>query len=191
MSYRPITDTWILARCKYKNGVKYYGGYPGGFLERARSLLGVSIGQPVLHVCSGMVRDYPYKGGFGPNDETLDLDPETEPDYIQDAREPFPLRVSDSGKLVLWPAILMDPPYTPPDADHYVPGRDVLPEPNLLLKNGLEAVRKGGRVGLLHYVLPSPPRNMDVKFVACISVYVGFNNRVRCYSVFERGFDSG
>jgi hypothetical protein len=32
VSYRPITDVWILARPK----VKYYGAYPNGFLERAR-----------------------------------------------------------------------------------------------------------------------------------------------------------
>ena len=31
MSYRPITDVWILGRPK----VRYYGAYPSGFLERA------------------------------------------------------------------------------------------------------------------------------------------------------------
>lgn len=40
MSYRPITDFWILARPK----VKYYGAYPSGFLERARALVGVMMG---------------------------------------------------------------------------------------------------------------------------------------------------
>ena len=69
MSYRPICDTWILARSK----VKYYGAYPAGFLERARSQLGVHINDPVLHVCSGKVKDYPYAGGFGPNDKTVDI----------------------------------------------------------------------------------------------------------------------
>lgn len=65
MSYRPITDVWILARPK----VKYYGAYPNGFLERARALLGVSPFDPVLHVCGGSAREYPAKPrGFGPRE---------------------------------------------------------------------------------------------------------------------------
>src|SRR5882757_1099547 len=90
MSYRPITDLWFLARAKLKDGKKYYGAYLGGFPERARVLLGASIHDPVLHVCGGMAKFYPYKGGFGPNDQTLDIDPATEPDFLQDARDPFP-----------------------------------------------------------------------------------------------------
>jgi hypothetical protein len=44
-NYRPITDTWILERAKLKGGQKYYGAYLGGFPERARALLGVTINQ--------------------------------------------------------------------------------------------------------------------------------------------------
>jgi hypothetical protein len=186
MSYHPIHDLWFLARCKYQGGVKRYGGYPGGFPERARALLGVTLSDPVLHVCGGLVRHYPYPNAIGPNDRTLDLDPATEPDFLQDARDPFPspLQVMlnwSSG----WPAILMDPPYSEEDAEHYAAGADRYPSPNLLLKNSLDAVRPGGRVGLLHYVLPSPP-SKKVKFVAAAGVVVGFNNRVRVFSVFER-----
>jgi len=54
---------WILTRAKLKGGVKYYGAYPGGFPERARALLGAIIDEPVLHVCGGVVRHYPYRGG--------------------------------------------------------------------------------------------------------------------------------
>src|SRR5688572_3426160 len=87
MSYRPITDIWILARPK----VKYYGAYPSGFLERARALLGVIPTDPVLHVCGGRAKDYPAKPrGFGPNDRTLDLDAGLEPDYVQSATDQLP-----------------------------------------------------------------------------------------------------
>jgi len=188
MSYRPITDTWILARAKLLGGRKYYGAYPGGFPERARALLGVTINDPVLHVCGGMSRFYPYKGGFGPKDCTLDLDPATEPTYLQDAREPFPgghagiFRETEAG----WPAILIDPPYSEVDAEEYVPGKAAYPSPNGLLKHALEAVRPGGRVGLLHYILPQPPKGIECKFIACVGVIVGFNNRIRVFSVFER-----
>lgn len=185
MGYRPITDTWFLARAKLKGGRKYYGAYPGGFLERARALLGVGEEDAVLHVCGGRVKDYPYRRGFGPHDKTLDLDPALEPDYLQDAS----LGLPTMGAAFLWPAVLIDPPYTETDADHYVPGRDSLPRPNVLLKNALEVVRPGGRVGLLHYILPQPPK--EAVFVAAVSVLVGFNNRVRVFSVFERPWGNG
>jgi hypothetical protein len=171
MGYRPITDIWILARPK----VRYYGAYPAGFLGRARALLGVTIDDPVLHVCSGKVLDYPYSG-VGARDMTLDLDPALKPDYLQDAREPLPKGFK---------AILADPPYTDEDADHYVPTHHQLPSANALLKNMLLAVKPGHRVGMLHYVVPRPPKDM-AKFVAVVGVFCGFGNKMRAYSVFER-----
>ncbi len=175
MSYRPITDTWFLARARLRGGVKYYGAYLGGFPERARALLGATIDDPVLHVCGGMARLYPYKGGFGPNDKTLDLDPDTHPDYAADARDPFP-----EG----FKAFLIDPPYSPEDSTHYTPGLSFYPKPNILIANAMEALPVGGRVGLIHYQLPAKPKN--AKFVAAVGVMCGFNNRIRVYSVFER-----
>jgi hypothetical protein len=49
MTYRPISDEWILARPRLREGAKLFGAYPGGYLERARALLGVHINDPVLH----------------------------------------------------------------------------------------------------------------------------------------------
>jgi hypothetical protein len=192
MSYRPITDVWILARPK----VKYYGAYPNGFLERARALLGVTPFDSVLHVCGGRAREYPAKPrGFGPNDKTLDMDAALSPDFLQPATDKLPCRkhfgsaadclrypqFSDCG----WPALIADPPYTEADADHYAPGRDVFPSANKILRNMLDVVRPGGRVGMLHYVLPQPPRE-GVRFVACVGVIAGYNNRMRVFSVFEK-----
>lgn len=177
MSYRPITDVWILARPK----VKYYGAYPSGFLGRARALLGVGPEEPVLHVCGGMVRDYPFKG-FGPNDYTLDLDPDLEPDFLQDARDEYPQNPLDpSGK---WPAILIDRPYSEIDAAHYEPGPSKLPDLNDLVKRGLAAVPVGGKVGALDYLWPHPGKRG--KEVAVVAVGSGRNNRARWYTVFER-----
>lgn len=183
-NYRPLTDTWILARAKLKGGVKFYGSYPGGFPERARALLGVTINDPCLHLCGGRAKLYPYRGGFGPQDKTLDLDANLEPDFLQDAREALPLNGHQP-----WPAILIDPPYTEQDAAKYAPGAEVFPSPNLLLKNALLAVRPGGRVGMLHYLVPQPPPasiGFETRFVAMVGVMVGFQNRIRAYSVFER-----
>lgn len=176
MSYRPLTDVWILARAKLKDGRKRYGAYLGGFPERARALLGVRLDEPVLHVCGGLAKLYPYAGGFGPNDKTLDLDPLCEPDFRQDARLPYP----DGFR-----AVLADPPYSEVDAGQYPPGSTAYPTPNQILRRGLDAVGPGGRVGIIHYIVPSPPPG--TRFVAVAGVMCGFNNRMRVFTVFERG----
>lgn len=175
MTYRPITDMWVLARAKLKGGKKYYGAYLGGFPERARALLGVNLNDPVLHVCGGMARHYPYAGGFGPNDKTLDLAEGTNPDYLQDARQPLP-----EG----FKAALIDPPYSEPDAAHYAPGIESYASPSALVENAINSLPCGARVGIIHYMLPRCPKN--AKFVACVGVVCGFNNRIRVYSVFEK-----
>lgn len=186
MSYRPITDTWFLARAKLKDGRKYYGAYLGGFPERARWLLGAAIDDPVLHVCGGMARHYPYPAGFGILDKTLDIDPITEPDFLQDAREAFPETAFEAldGFPMPWKAILIDPPYSEQDADKYTAGASLYPKPNQLIKNALDALPIGRRVGLIHYSLPAQPKN--AKFIAAVGVLCGFNNRIRCFSVFEK-----
>jgi hypothetical protein len=177
MSYRPICDTWILARSK----VKYYGAYPAGFLGRARALLGVGASDPVLHVCSGMVEEYPY-AGFGGNDYTLDLDPDLAPDFLQDARDALPACPITANNL--WPAILIDRPYSEIDAAHYAPGATKLPDLNDLLKRSLQAVAIGGKVGTLDYLWPHPGK--WGKEAAVVAVGTGRNNRARWYCVFER-----
>jgi len=178
MSYRPICDVWVLARSK----TKYYGAYPAGFLHRARALLGVSDTDAVLHVCGGKVKDCPFRG-FGVNDKTLDLDPECKPDFLQDARDVFPLNPSRPFDG-LWDAVLIDRPYTEEDAAHYVPGRDTLPDLNDLLKRSLDIVPMGGKVGCLDYLWPHPGKKG--KEVAVVAVGTGRNNRARWFTVFER-----
>lgn len=174
MSYRPITDFWILARAKLTGGRKYYGAYLGGFPERARALLGVTIHQPVLHVCGGMARHYPYRGGFGLNDKTLDMDPVVKPDFLQDARDAWPKGFD---------AYLLDPPYSEEDAAKYNVGAKSYPKPNELLRRAGEVLAHGQRVGIIHYMVPSPKQ---MRFVAAVAIMCGFNNRVRVYSVFEQ-----
>lgn len=184
-NYRPICDVWFLARAKLKGGRRYYGAYLGGFPERARALLGCKLDEPVLHVCGGMAKYYPYRRAFGPNDKTLDLDPACEPDFLQDARLPFP-KCPPSANWACddWAGILIDPPYSEQDATHYAVGAEVYPKPNQLIKSAFDALPSSGRVGMIHYILPSPPKGAT--FVAAVGVMCGFNNRVRVYSVFEK-----
>ncbi len=188
MSYRPICDFWFLARAKLKGGVKFYGAYLGGFPERARVLIGAGMNDPILHVCGGMSRLYPYKRGFGPNDKTLDLDEECKPDFRQDAREPFPMSPDPTYNTVgfgkRWSGILIDPPYSIEDAEHYRAGKERYPSPNKLVQNAIDVLPVGNKVGIIHYVVPRCPKN--AKFVACVGIACGFNNRIRVYSVYER-----
>jgi hypothetical protein len=200
------TDTMILARSK----VPFYGSYPAGFLGRARAFL-CRENEMLLHVCGGMVKRYPF-AGLGPRDRTVDLDAKCEPDFLMDVRE---LGVETGDKVPegilsgdpisppsirtitkvcgpppenqLWPAALIDRPYTLEDAQKYLDGQGpaVLPDINDLLKRTLSLVVPGGRVGVLDYIWPQPPKK-GVRCVAAISVLVGFNNRVRLYSVYER-----
>ncbi len=172
-SYRPICDTWILARPK----VRYYGAYPAGFLGRARALLGVGRYDTVLHLCSGKVKDYPY-AGFGEHDVTLDVNPEFGPDIEHDlTRGPVPWGGGEHPG-----AVLTDPPYTVEDAQHY--GNAPLPSAGLCLERGLEVLGPGDRVGILHYEWPRPAKG--VKSIAVITVLMGFGNRPRLYSVYEK-----
>ena len=175
MTYRPITDVWLLARAKLTGGHKFYGAFLGGFGERARALLGVHIDDPVLHVCGGKVRYYPYKRAIGPNDRTLDLDPATEPDFLQDARQPYPTGFR---------AVLADPPYSEADAAKYVPGADAYPSPNLIARLAIDAVPIGCRVGILHYAWAAPPAN--AMEVAAVAVGTGRNGRARWFIVMEK-----
>jgi hypothetical protein len=171
VSYRPITDTWIMGRPK----VKYHGAYPNGFLHRARQLLGVGPTDAVLHICSGRIRDYPCRG-FGVNDKTLDIDPLLRPDFCQDARQTLP-----AGP---WRAILIDRPYTADDAEHYATGAATLPEINDLVKRSLLLLQPGECVGVLDYVWPHP--GVLGREVAVIGVGTGRNARARWFTVFER-----
>ena len=190
--YRPITDTWLLAPSK----VGYYGAYPNGFLQRARDLL-CRMTEPLFHVCAGRARAYPGYG-FGPLDKCLDINPAMEPDCCQDARDPWPtppgLARSDCAPP-LWPAILIDPPYTPADAQRYnqytdpfdllPPMESVLPTPAQLLERAWEVLLPGGKVGILHQFHPRSPA-ADARLVACIQVVQGTNQQPRCFTVFEK-----
>jgi hypothetical protein len=180
MGYRPLTDIWILARAKLLGGHKFYGSWPGGALERCRVLIGAGIDDPVLHVCGGKSRHYPYKRGFGPNDRTLDLDPSLEPNYHQDARDPWPLPAPFIG----WKYILADPPYSAEEATNYAPGSSKYPTPGAILARASEALAPGGRVGIIHYIWPKPPA--DLRCLAVTGVLVGYNNRIRVFSVYEK-----
>ena len=55
----------------------------------------------------------------------------------------------------------------------------------MILRRALDALRPGGRVGILHLRAPRPPTK-DVRFAASVAVLLGYGNQVREFSVFEK-----
>lgn len=204
MTYRPITDTWILGRCKHG----YHGGFAVGFLERARELLPVTSDEGIWHFCSGRVQDYKGKvggiplKGFSKNDLTFDVNANVKPDFVVDLRHldewavdstrvSFYYYFDKSGtklKFVARPrAILIDRPYDEENHNEYVkrygcpPG--TLPNPNELVRQALRIVQPGGRVAMLDFVHPRPGKNF--KETAIVNVHVGQGTRPRILTVWK------
>lgn len=188
-SYRPITDTWLLAPCKHK----YYGGYPAGFLERARLVLvGGNPEAVIWHVCGGEAKKYNgVKGGvhltgFGNNDITIDIDPECMPDILYDVRYLDEREITEDSiqnqfEFYSRPdAIIIDRPYTPRDAAMYRCGPEVIPELNKLVKDCLKLVKPNGLVGVLDYKIPQG-NIWSVK--GMYPVIAGTNCNIRCFTI--------
>lgn len=194
-------------------GKSYYGAYPAGFLERARLVLGVSKIDTVWHICGGYAREYNgVKGGinlsgFGQNDLTFDLDHTTHPDVCCDVRDLDKLREAESEMYLALSegykkyftfqdsfdteydvikkpdGIIIDRPYTLEDADQYRVGRSVFPDLNKLLRDCLNLVKTGGKVGILDYMVPQG--NLG-KCVGVYPVIAGTNCRIRAFTVWEK-----
>jgi len=190
MSYRPITDVWILGRTKTKDekGKTYYGAYLSGFLERARPMLvGGDRDACILHVCGGFARNYNGKkggitlSGFGKNDITLDIDPKCKPDILMDARDLHDAFFWHKQERPMPDAILIDRPYSEEDAKHYRCGPEVLPNLNKLVTDCLRLT--DGLVGVIDYQWPSVK---GAKEVAAIAVGCGRNARARWFTIWKR-----
>lgn len=190
--------------------MRYHGAYPCGFLERARRLLPVLRTTPVLHACGGTAKLYrdpvgPAWDKLCPNDVTCDLVERITlkdgtivvPDLVWNVRTnglPDPMQFPQANVRDLmsgprsqgygWHGILIDPPYTPQDADEYAGGRAELPDPKKLIVDAMDVLVPGGRVGILHYQWPRPPQH--VRSIAYVDVVCGFGNKARAYSVFEK-----
>lgn len=144
-----------------------FGAYPKGFVAQASRWLGVGQGE-VLHVCSGMLD--PTDGGV-----RVDLRQAARPTLRADGRA-LPLR---DGCVR---AVMIDPPYSVEYAQDLY-GTDY-PRPSHLLAEAVRVVRPGGRIGILHFLVPFPPA--DCRFVTVKGVSTGCGYRIRAFTIFER-----
>lgn len=151
----------------YRVKSKYYGGYPAGYLKRIRALFPDK--RSALHLFSGKVDTELFPG------KTVDINPENNPDYIDDAQrlEDVPLDQFD--------LVLADPPYSIEDAQHY--GTSMVKR-NLVMKV-LNRLKPGAHVVWLDQVLPMY-RKDTFKMEAVIGMVKSTNHRFRVITIFKR-----
>lgn len=143
-----------------------YGQYPRGFIERVIAWLRCHRHE-ILHVCSGSL---PPGEGI-----RVDIRPEARPDIIADGRH-LPIA---SGTIK---AVLIDPPYS----EEYAKALYGIayPRPSHLLAEAARVVVPGGRIGIVHYITPTPPPGTRV--VRVFGMSTGFNMPMRAVTFFER-----
>lgn len=147
-----------------------FGQYPRGWLDtvfRSR-LLGPVSPLEVLHVCSGALRER----------WTVDVRPGATPAVVADGAH-LPFRAAS------FPAVMIDPPYTE-DYARNLYGTDY-PRPSWLLREAARVVQPCGRIGMLHFSVPSPPPRCRLVNVWGVTTGVGY--RIRAFTVYEREQD--
>mgnify|MGYP006268425211 CR=1 FL=1 len=161
-----IVGIWIMGNAY---GVKsgYYGGYPHGYLSRIRALFPDK--HNALHVFSGRVDQSAWPG------DTVDLNPDMEPTYIDDAQTLHSVPLSN------YDIILADPPYSVEDAEHYKP---TMVKRNKVMK-ALTGVKPRTPVVWLDQVLPMY-RKDEWRIIGVIGMVKSTNHRFRVITIFER-----
>jgi len=151
--------------------VAVYGAFPVRFVPWALKLLGCDTRPAeVLHVCSGALTREDVRGGT-----RVDLRASANPDIIADGRA---LPFADAS----WRGVLLDPPYSPEYArDLY--GTEY-PRPSHLLREAVRVCKFGGRIGILHFLVPSPPKGCAIVLVRGVTQGCGY--RIRAFTVYER-----
>lgn len=121
-------------------------------------------------LCSGSV-----KSGI-----RVDIRPEVSPDIVADCRNvPLP----DCSQR--W--VMADPPYSADYAQNLYGTGMAYPKPGQILKEASRLIESGGRVGLLHFIVPVFRR--PLKLLGVYGVTTGWGNAIRAFSLFEKVAD--
>lgn len=150
-----------------------YGAFPKGFLRWAIKQLGVPM-KEIIHLCSGTLTKKDVAGGF-----RVDIREDARPDLVADARD-LPI------KSEAFSGALIDPPYSLEYADELY-GTEY-PRPAHLLREASRVVRPCGRIGILHFLVPSPPKGTRILSVTGVTLGVG--NRIRAFTIYEKEQDA-
>jgi hypothetical protein len=162
-----IVGTWIMGN-DYRVRSGYYGGYPAGYLKRVKAMFPDK--QRPLHLFSGKVDLAALSG------DTVDINPDTEPTFIDDAQtlERVPLEDYD--------LVLADPPYSVEDCDHY---QTSMIKRNVVMRKLGERLTTGAHVVWLDQVLPMY-RKDQFAVEAVIGMVKSTNHRFRVVTIFRK-----
>jgi hypothetical protein len=146
------------------------GGFPSRFLiDVAYPTLGVTDPAQVLHICSGSVRA-PF---------TVDRRASARPAVVADARA-LPFRAGSFQ----W--AIADPPYSREWARTlYGISARQYPTPGGIVEEALRVLCPGGRVGLLHYMVP-PYSTTSARLLGVWGITIGPGSTIRAWSVLEK-----
>lgn len=158
---------WVMGN-DYRVKSQYYGGYPAGYLRRVKALFPEK--ERVLHLFSGRVDTREFPG------ITIDINPATNPDYVDNVEGITCLPISDRD------LVLADPPYSAEDCEHYgtpmVNRNKVMADLSMKLSAGCHVV-------WLDQVLPMY-RKDRWRVEARIGMSKSTNHRFRLITVFCR-----
>ena len=162
-----VVGTWIMGN-NYRVKSTYFGGYPAGYLKRIKALFPDK--KQVLHLFSGKVDTTIIPG------KTVDINPDTQPDYIDDAQTLTNVPLED------FDLVMADPPYSVEDCDHY---QTTMIKRNKVMKVLGERLRSGTHVVWLDQVLPMYRKDQfDIE--ACIGMVKSTNHRFRVIIIFRK-----
>lgn len=151
-----------------------WGAYPQRFAAWAIAQLRCRPDR-VLHVCSGALTRADVAGGL-----RVDLRAAAAPDLRADGRA-LPFR--DGA----FDGVMIDPPYSVEYAASLY-GTEY-PRPSHLLKEADRVLCAGGRVGILHFLVPSNA-GTRLQFERVHGITQGLGYRIRAYTVFLKRQDA-
>lgn len=162
-----VIGMWIMGN-DYRVKSGYYGGYPAGYLKRIRALFPDK--KNVLHLFSGKVDLVAFPG------KTVDIDPDTNPDYLDDAQRLLSVPIEE------FDIVLCDPPYSVEDCDHY---QTTMIKRNVVMSTLGNRLNSGTHVVWLDQVLPMF-RKDQFAIEAIIGMVKSTNHRFRVITIFGK-----
>lgn len=156
-------EFWSLhmAAQTYRNGQKYYGTFPEGFIKRIEQRWGSGF----------IIQPFAGTSKYG---LTIDLNREIRPSIVADGSM-LPVK-EDTADLVL-----VDMPYD--DEAHRKYGSKPL-KIHTALDEATRVCRAGGHIAFLHFITPRKPKGTER--VALIAISTGPDRRIRALSVFRK-----
>jgi len=161
-----LYGVWIMGN-DYRSGTRFYGAYPGNYLERIMIMFG-SDKKNILHLFSGSL----------PKGKYIRFDLKQKADVKGDAQK----LSSYFPKQTPFDLIIADPPYSKTDANKY--GTSMINR-NKVLQECSKVLCSGGHLVWLDTVFPMF-KKIRMKLVGNIGLIVSTNHRFRMVSIFER-----